>query len=192
MLHHLPKLQNMHDYRVDANTDITDFVNSKFVELEGPPHVAHVHFFSKNLLAYLETLVAFCPYYKEADPRMAGKMETFFQQAVKRYEHFKSNQLNEYIARKLNAWCKQYRPKQASTAPAQDEEDIEGEEGDVVDVPSGEAVQTFTMFPPSQDEEEEESASPAAAAAAAPAATAAAAPAAAGDGGVAAPAASDA
>ena len=85
VLHHLPKLQNMHDYRVDADTDITDFVNRKFVELEGPPHVAHVHFFSKNLLAYLETLVAFCPYYMAADPRMAGKMETFFQQAVQRY-----------------------------------------------------------------------------------------------------------
>ena len=82
VLHHLPKLQNMHDYRVDADTDITDFVNRKFVELEGPPHVPYLHLFSKNLLACMETLVAFCPCYKAANPRMAGKMETFFQQAV--------------------------------------------------------------------------------------------------------------
>ena len=121
---------------------------------------------------------------------MAGKMETFFQQAVKRYEHFKSNQLNEYIARKLNAWCKQYRPKPASTAPAQDEEDIEGEEGDVVDVPGGETVPTLSMSE-GEEEDEEESAAPAAAGAAAPAAAGAAAPAAAGGDGVAAPAVSN-
>ena len=52
--------------------------------------------------------------------------------------------------------------------PAQD---IDGAEGDIVDVPAGEAVhsQSFAM---SGDEEEEESAAPAAAAAAAPAAAA--------------------
>ncbi len=54
--------------------------------------------------------------------------------------------------------------------PAQD---IDSAEGDIVDVPAGEAVhsQSFTMC---GDEEDEESAAPAAAAAAAPAARAAA------------------
>ena len=52
-----------------------------------------------------------------------------------------------------------------------DNEDIDGAEGDIVDVPAGEVVhsQSFTM---SGDEEVEESAAPAAAAAAAPAAAA--------------------
>ncbi len=50
-----------------------------------------------------------------------------------------------------------------------DNEDIDGDEGDIVDAPAGEAVhsQSFLIF---GDEEEEESAAPAAAAAAAPAA----------------------
>ena len=54
--------------------------------------------------------------------------------------------------------------------PAQDS-DIDGAEGDIVDVPAGEAVhsRSFTMF---GDKEDEESAAPAAAAAAAPAAAA--------------------
>ena len=54
--------------------------------------------------------------------------------------------------------------------PAQDS-DIDGAEGDIVDVPAGEAIhsQSFTM---SEDKEDQESAAPAAAAAAAPAAAA--------------------
>ena len=136
VLHHLPKLQNMHDYRVDADTDITDFMNRKFVELEGHPHVAHVHLFSKNLLAYLEILVAFCPYYMAADPRMAGKMETFYQEAINRYKAYTDDKLHGYITGKLTKWCDLYRPKPPSTESA-DKEDIDGEVGDVVNVDGG-------------------------------------------------------
>ena len=94
-------------------------------------------------------------------------MDTFCQQGVDRYKDFQDRQLHQYITRKLTAWCKLYHPKQPSVELA-DKEDIDGAEGDIVNVPAGEAVhsQSFTM---SGDEEEEESAAPAAAAAAAPA-----------------------
>jgi hypothetical protein len=120
------------------------------------------------LLAYLETLVAFSPYYRADDGRMAGNMETFYHQAVDRYKDFQDRQHHQYITSKLTAWCKHYHPKQPSVESA-DNEDIDGDEGDIVNVPAGEAVhsRSFTM---SGDEEEEESAAPAAAAAAAPAA----------------------
>jgi hypothetical protein len=62
VLHHLPRLQNMHEYSVAADANIEAFVQREYPQLEGPPYVPHVHFFSKNLLGYLETLVAFCPY----------------------------------------------------------------------------------------------------------------------------------
>jgi hypothetical protein len=145
-------------------------VQRKYPQLLGPPLVPPVQFFSRNLLAYLETLVAFSPYYRADDGRMAAKMEPFHLQAVERYKSFKDHELHQYITRKLTAWCKLYHPMQPSVESA-DDEDIDGAEGDIVDVPAGVAVhsQSFTT---SGYEEEEKSAAPAAAAAPAPAAAA--------------------
>ena len=108
--------------------------NSKF--LHRSPSVPHVNFFSKNLLGYLETLVAFCPYYRADDARMAGKMEAFYQEAVNRYKAYTDDKLHDYITKKLTAWCDLYRPKPPSTQSA-DKEDIDGEVGDVVNDDGG-------------------------------------------------------
>jgi len=171
VLHHLPRLQNMHEYSVDAGQDIEAFVQRKYPQLEGPPSVPPVNFFSRNLLAYLETLVAFCPYYRADDALMAGKMEAFYQEAVKRYKDYPDKKLHQYITKKLTAWCDLYRPKPPSTESA-DKEDIDGEEGDVVDVAQGYALGR-KRYELSEDEDgEEESAAPAAGNAAAPAAAA--------------------
>ena len=188
VLHHLPQLQNMHEYSVDAGQDIEAFVKRKYPQLEGPPSVPYVFFFSKNLLAYLETLVAFCPYYRADDARMAGKMEAFYQEAVKRYKAYPDIRLHNYITKKLTAWCDLYRPKPPSTESA-DKEDIDGEEGEVVDVADGDAL-GVTRYAMSDDEDgEEESAAPAAGNAAAPAAAAPAAAAESGSDGAGSPAA---
>ena len=189
VLHHLPRLQNMHEYSVDAGQDIEAFVQRKYPQLEGPPSVPPVFFFSKNLLAYLETLVAFCPYYRADDARMAGKMEAFYQEAVKRYKEYPDQKLHHYITKKLTAWCDLYRPKPPSTESA-DNEDIDGEEGDIVNVVGSEAVQSQSFAMSDEDEERgEESAAPAAGNAAAPAAAAPAAPAESGSDGAGSPAA---
>jgi hypothetical protein len=87
----------MHEYIVPTRAD-TDprvmeaFVQRKYQQLPGPPLVPPVQFFSRNLLAYLETLVAFSPCYRADDGRMAGKMEAFHLQAVERYKSFKDHQ----------------------------------------------------------------------------------------------------
>ena len=189
VLHHLPRLQNMHEYSVDAGQDIEAFVKRKYPQLEGPPSVPPVFFFSKNLLAYLETLVAFCPYYRADDARMAGKMEAFYQEAVNRYKAYTDDKLHDYITKKLTAWCDLYRPKPPSTESA-DKEDIDGEEGDVVNVDEGDAMGRTTSYQLSGSEDrEEESAAPAAGNADAPAAAAPAAPAESGSDGAGSPAA---
>ncbi len=104
--------------------------------------------------------MAFSPYYRADDGLMAGKMKTFYHQAVDCYKDFQDRQHHQYITRKLTQL---YHRKQPSVESA-DNEDIDSDEGHIVDVPAGEAVhsQSFTM---SGDEEEEESAAPAAAAA---------------------------
>ncbi len=103
---------------------------------------------------------------------MAGKMETFYQQAVHRYKDFTDKQLHQYITRKLTAWCQIYHPKPPSTESA-DNEAIDSEEGEVVNVAGGEAAHTTTLCMSEGDEDgEEESAAPAAGNAAAPSAAA--------------------
>jgi len=171
VLHHLPRLQNMHEYSVDAGQDIEAFVKRKYQQLEGPPSVPPVFFFSKNLLAYLETLVAFSPYYRADDARMAGKMEAFYQEAVNRYKAYTDDKLHDYITKKLTAWCDLYRPKPPSTESA-DKEDIDGEEGDVVNVDGGDALGVARYAMTDDEDGEEGSAASAAGKAAAPAADA--------------------
>ena len=188
VLHHLPRLQNMHEYSVPAGANMEAFVRRKHPQLEGPPSVPPVNFFSKNLLAYLEMLVAFCPYYRADDARMAGKMEAFYQQAVHRYKEFTDKQLHQYITRKLTAWCDLYRPKPPSTESA-DNEDIDGEEGDIVNVGGGDAPLPKRYELSGDEDGEEESAAPAAGNAAAPAAAAPAAAAESGSDGAGSPAA---
>ena len=172
VLHHLPRLQNMHEYSVDAGQDIEAFVQRKYPQLEGPPSVPPVFFFSKNLLAYLETLVAFCPYYRADDARMAGKMEAFYQEAVNRYKAYTDDKLHDYITKKLTAWCDLYRPKPPSTESA-DKEDIDGEVGDVVNVDGGDAVGSASFHMSGEEDGDEESDAPRLVNAAAPAPAAA-------------------
>ena len=162
-------LQNMHKYSVAADANIQAFVQRKNPQLEGPPSVPHVNFFSKNLLGYLETLVAFCPYYRADYGLMAGKMETFYQQTVHRYKDFTDKQLHQYITRKLTAWCQLYRPKPPSTESA-DNEDIVGDEGEIVNVAQGDASLPKHYELSGDEDGEEESAAAAAGKAAAPAA----------------------
>ena len=188
VLHHLPRLQNMHEYSVAADANLEAFVQRKYPQLEGPPSVPPVFFFSKNLLAYLETLVAFCPYYRADDARMAGKMEAFYQEAVNRYKAYTDDKLHGYITGKLTKWCNLYRPKPPSTESA-DMEDIDGEEGDVVNAAEGNAMACTSYQLSGSEDGEEESAAPAAGNAAAPAAAAPAAPAESGSDGAGSPAA---
>ena len=161
----------MHEYSVPAGANMEAFVQRKYPQLEGPPSVPPVNFFSKNLLGYLETLVAFCPYYRADDARMAGKMEAFYQEAVKRYKDYPDKKLHYYITKKLTTWCHLYRPKPPSTESA-DKEDIDGEEGDVVNVDEGHAMGSTSYQLSGSEDGEEESAAAAAGKAAAPAAAA--------------------
>jgi len=152
--------------------DIEAFVKRKYQQLEGPPSVPPVFFFSKNLLAYLETLVAFSPYYRADDARMAGKMEAFYQEAINRYKAYTDDKLHGYITGKLTKWCDLYRPKPPSTQSA-DKEDIDGEVGDVVDVDGGDGGggggETYQMSGQEDGDEESDAPPPPAAAPAAPA-----------------------
>ena len=81
-VHHLPKFQNMHPYRITSATDIPALVGTTYPALTGPPAVPETYLFSKELVAYLETLIAFSCYYRADDSRMAGKMDILYRRLI--------------------------------------------------------------------------------------------------------------
>ena len=46
-VHHLPKFQNMHPYRITSATDIPALVGTTYPALTGPPAVPETYLFSK-------------------------------------------------------------------------------------------------------------------------------------------------
>jgi hypothetical protein len=44
-----------------------------------------VHRFSEELLAFVETLVDFSPYYRGNDPRASGAMDTYYTDTLRDY-----------------------------------------------------------------------------------------------------------
>jgi hypothetical protein len=72
----------MHMYK---DTDINELVHTSYLALVGPPAVI----FSKELVAYLETLITFSFYYRADNGSMSesasGKMEQFYTQALACY-----------------------------------------------------------------------------------------------------------
>jgi hypothetical protein len=158
-VHNLPKFQNMHPYRITPGTDIAEHVGTTYPALPGPPAVPETYLFSKELVAYLETLIAFSCYYRADDGRMAGKMEQFYLEALTRYKGFKYPDFHAYIARKMTAWYKQF-PFHIKGVEVEDEAEGEGGEPEVGDVVAAPAVLAdgasggYAMSPPTESGDE--------------------------------------
>jgi hypothetical protein len=67
-VHNLPKLQNMHLYKITSDTNIKTVVTTSYRALAGPPLEPEIYLFSKKLVAYLEMLIAFSVYCRADDP----------------------------------------------------------------------------------------------------------------------------
>jgi hypothetical protein len=140
----------MHGYRLTKAMDLSKFVHSSFPALDGPPAVPETYMVSKELVAYLETLVAFTPYYRADDARMSGKMETFYTKALRRYNTFTYKDFHKYITRKLIEFYNRFDPAESKEEPG------ELKEGDVVevgDLPEGAVHQPAFDLSGSSDEE---------------------------------------
>ncbi len=72
ILSELPKVQNMKSFAVHEHTNIDEFVS----EIKTLPDGSKIYRFSKELLAYVETLVAFSPYYRVNDQHMVFSSES--------------------------------------------------------------------------------------------------------------------
>ena len=165
IFHNLPSLQNMHAYRLTKDLDIETFVHTRFPKLVGPPPVPETYLVSKELVAYIETLIAFTPYYRADDHRMSGKMEIFYQKAFSRYQHYPYDEFHKYITKKLTSFYDRF---ELSRVSVKEEPVVTGspKEGDVVEagpLPDGGVVAKPYCMSGSEDEGEDTGAAAAAA-----------------------------
>ncbi len=100
-MYHLSSFQNMHEYQVTEDTEIFKFVHTSTPAIPGSC-VPETNRISKQFVAYLETLVAFSPFYLAADPSTQGKIENFYCKALKRYKDFTYKEFQKYIARNMS------------------------------------------------------------------------------------------
>ena len=99
ILDRLHKVQNMQEYALPPVCD-TDHVDiDKYVSysktLEDGTTIYH---FSKELLAYLKTLVAFSSYYYADDPQSAGNIDKYYKSALELYKDIEFEKFHEYLA----------------------------------------------------------------------------------------------
>ena len=126
ILDKLGTFQNMSDvYKVTAETDLHDYVGSSTILVDN----TKIYRFSKELLAYLEMCVAFCPYYRQDDPRTAGAMDTYFRDALQAYAAVPYKDLHAYLERRFHAWYTKFKPASSEVVGVED-----AEVGDVVSV----------------------------------------------------------
>jgi len=147
----------MHGYRLTKAMDLSKFVHSKFPAIEGPPAVPETYMVSKELVAYLETLVAFTPYYRADDARMSGKMENFYMKALGRYNTFTYKDFHKYFARKLIDFYDRFEPAESKEGP---EEPKEGDVVELADLPDGSILEPSFHMSGGSDEEAEDDPEP--------------------------------
>jgi hypothetical protein len=131
-------------------------VGTTYPALPGSLAVPETHPFSKELVAYLETLNAFSCYYRADDSRMAGKMEQYSSQALACYKDYKYPDWQKYIAQKMTDWYKVFLFETTKAIVDVDVEAEEVEEGTVVEAPpvvaSG-ASGVYRMSPSGSEDE---------------------------------------
>jgi hypothetical protein len=88
-----------------------------------------VYRFSRELLAFLETMVVFSPYHVANNPNAAGPADAFYETALAHYKKVPYDKLHDYIADSLVEWYNCFKPDAAGTEDDEGaaEEDINGE-----------------------------------------------------------------
>jgi hypothetical protein len=106
ILSEIPKMQNMKSFAVHEHTNIDEFVR----EVQLLPDGTSVNRFSKELFSYLETLVAFSPYYKINDPLMVGPFDQYYMDTLADYGEVSYKTFHKKLAREMKAWYEKFPP----------------------------------------------------------------------------------
>ena len=94
ILSELPKIQNMKSFAVHEHTNIDEFVR----KIKTLPDGSKIYRFFKELLAYVETLVAFSPYYRVKYPHMVGPLDQYYADALAAYREVSYRTIHNKLA----------------------------------------------------------------------------------------------
>ena len=102
--------QCMGALRIKENNDIATFIDSMYPEIVTPGRATvNMHYvWSKELIAYVETLMFAAPFYKQDDDRMADIHDTQYEYNLTRYTAVTYDQLHLIMTTKLCAWLKRF------------------------------------------------------------------------------------
>ena len=106
VLSRLHTFQNMKSFRVDKDTDIATYVRHVTILHDS----TRVYRFSKELLALLETLVAFSPYYVANESNAAGPIDIYYNEALNEYASITYDVLHGFIIEGLQEWYQKWPP----------------------------------------------------------------------------------
>ncbi len=121
ILDRLHKVQNMQENALPPVCNTDHVVIDKYVSCSKTlEDGTTIYRFSKELLAYLKTLVAFSPYYYADDPRSAGNIDKYYKSALDHYMDIEYEQFHEYLAGGLKMWYinhPRHRPERLKAPP---------------------------------------------------------------------------
>jgi hypothetical protein len=143
-------------YKIIRDADIKTLVTTSYHSLAGPPSVPETYLFSKELVAYLKTLIAFSVYYRAMTPACLGRWISFTQRpspATKTSHTHYYAEFHKYITRKLDNRYRLFQFKKNNDAAEDDS--FSGEAGDIVEVPAVDASKEGLSFHMSDGEEQE-------------------------------------
>ena len=118
MLDEIGTWQNLRGLRFGSLESIEDKVKEWYPgsKTEGRAYVVKSAQYSRELLAYLNTLCAMTPYFLMDDGRVSGKFDALYADKLKQYCAFSYRDLYAKLINKMEKWLEMF--------PHQDEKDM--------------------------------------------------------------------
>ena len=113
MLDELYSFQNMVMYTMPEADKLDAFFDFKFsgIGTQDDMKVKSACLFSKELLAYLDTLLYVACFYQADDSRVTSKLQQQYEYNLKRYAQVSDVQLQSYLKKKMLAWLTRFPHK---------------------------------------------------------------------------------
>ena len=156
ILDSLDKFQNLQSVFVKSSESIHDKIQKEYpgIRTEGRVTIPTVPVFSKQILAYFETLGAVSPYLRQDNVCIATHFDMIYAANLSSYEKFGNKELHAKIAGMLAKWVEMFPHKDEKVLTVPDDDD-EGGDDDAQTEESGGASATRTNYalPASDDDE---------------------------------------
>ena len=143
----------MRDIQATSEDELTELLlHSRYAELplsRSGPAMPEVPVVSRNMIAYLISLLSVAPFYRSLDPRVISRTDKFFAVGLATMANASDKDLSAYVHSRATGWYRRFRP--VGSPDRADEKDLhlrvkegaEGQEGDEAEVVEEKAVEMY-------------------------------------------------